>query len=440
VILLKHSPGKPLSAAELRQRREAARARWAVAVGGTAAGAVIGAGIAGGRRAIVATAEALADQITAEDQRLAARTSQRRQNILDEIARRKRPNPETQRERQRRLSRTLQNSRSLEPGPVLPQVIGTHQNARVYDYQIARLTRHLNAEQRHLDRLTAAAGDDLERPDLRRQRARVVGIQRDIAHLEVLKQKAPRTTARAPTERQNRRAEQHLRDLQDEADKMKRLFGLEVDEQRVGAAQTNLENQVQRRPVSVRAHVMRAFRHGETTPQLKERIANERRALDRVRARLTETGRTGEPSLSERADAALRQASRARILSRPAQALRDAFMRGDYGSRILRASGRGAALGAGIGLTAAGLGILAHHVIAATTRGTPGQVEKIAGAAEDLAKARRAPPEDQMSLGLAMTFRRWIDRLLGRNDEPMNLADGIAEAMAPGLTQAYARD
>ena len=274
-------------------------------------------------------------------------------------------------------------------------IIGTEKNKLIYDRELHFARRDLRNEEQHLDRLVraqqeATGGFEDETPDIRRQRVRVASAKRELADLERLKELAPKTMGRAGSTQIRRR-------------------GGKVD---------------------VSATVVEQHRRGDTKKRLKGRITRARAADTAKEARILQ-------NLEARTQIGIRQA-RATVSQQSVNALRDALARGEIRSRILHATGRGAVLGAGIGLTATGLGILAHHVIASLHR-SRSPVHKIAGMAHlELAKAQRDTPESQMSLGLAMTFRRWIDRLLGRSEEPVDIGDGVAEAMAPGLTQAYA--
>lgn len=410
-ILTKHVPGSALSPAEFRQRRDAARARWAGrgAIGGAVAGGLIG----GFHQAVTSAARAeaaahlagirQAHALDAASLEVTAQAARRRAGILAAIQHRRQANPQTRTERAARQSEVMRAPQAFSSRGPVPPVVGTKTNARIYEYLISgRGARGLGAqllrEKRHLARMTAAAGDDTEAPDLRRQRARVAALEHDVAELRALATKAPRTIARAGSERGSESV-----------------------------------------PVSVRATTERKFRRGETNPQVARRISQ-------AKAELT-TRQTKLLAQLERTTAVRHQTARERVLAESAAAIRTAFERGEYQSRILRASGRGAVLGAGIGLTLTGLGILAHHVAAAGGRTAVSDVAKaepqISGSSAvfelaQLRKAKRDGPEDRIGTGLAMTFRRWIDRLLGNTDEPMNLGDGITEAMAPGITEAYA--
>ncbi len=93
----------------------------------------------------------------------------------------------------------------------------------------------------------------------------------------------------------------------------------------------------------------------------------------------------------------------------------------------------GGKLGAAIGLTAAGVSLLAYHAVKAVHR----RLKKSADGLPLLAKA--ATPEDEASISLARAYRRWIDRLLGLDERPINFGDGFAEALAPLISDSFAK-
>lgn len=396
--LAKHSDGKPLSSAELEQRRNAARARWAsVAAGGTV-GALVG-GAVGAARAGILTQNRAALQvrnlalqgtgdILAAEEGVQRRANVRGQQIHDAIAWRKRPAPETAKERNARTLELIQQARRPNPKdlrPARPPVIGTPTNQPaplVYDYELEIHRRKLGAEQRHLDRMLAreAAGEDIPGRELRAQRIRVDRWKRDIEHLEQLKANAPKTIGRA------------------------------------GHTSAKGSN--------VSAAVERKFRRGETTPQVKRRISAAKKALTERSDRMLEPG-----GLLDRRTQKLRTIAREGVLDHTEAAIRQAFREGRYGRQLLHGAGRGAAIGATIGLTAAGLGALAHYIATAQPR----KPKALAKAAPD------ESPEASMATGMAEAYRKWIDRLLGKTDDPLNFGDDIAHALAPGITDAFAQ-
>ncbi len=430
--LAKHTPGTPLSAAETRQRRDAARARWAIRAG--VAGGVIGAQV-GQYRAQSATPRLQEAQRQAADAGVTARSNQRSAGIIEAIRARTR-------------------------------AIGNERNKQVYDFQIAetrrRITRARPADIDELRRrMASAAPTDL--PALQAQMnalvqrpasPEVVGLRRTLAHLERLKANAPVPTARSgttrrPSVRPLRRAEaafqvidrqfataqaDYLREFQG-AKRPERLAQLRRELETANALRTRHLDIVTNLRAAAATPVSAAVERkpkpsGETNPALERRISQVKAALQgRYRTRLA--------PLLERRTAQLRAVTADAVLADVERALR---------GRVLRGAGKGALIGAGLGLTAAGIGILAHHIAHA---GEPKVKTPIAGAALtktafeltgtplELTKASPDSPEGQIGKGLAETFRQWIDRLLGLNQQPINLADGFAQAMGPGIVQAF---
>ena len=368
-LIKQHKTGTPLSAAEHEQRRKAARARWALTIGAGATGALAGAEI-GRIHTARAAPRQMADALAATDAGVTARANQRQATINDAISRRLRGTPSP-------------------AAPDLP-VVGTAKNKRIYDYQIAELRRR-----------------QLRNP------ADAKPLQTQIDRLTRLSGRAPVTTARTGTMRFRNRAEgeAHLKLLDAQIEDMS-LHGLEGDAIRLELMRHEIEQQINTaHPVA--AHVMQAFRGGETTKQINRRLADER---TRVRAR-----RQALLTTLERRTAQVRIAQRALTVNAMEQMLH---------ARMARAGGKGAAIGALIGLTAAGIGLLAHH--AAHTRG------KKPKPAASLSKATEQTPENSIGQGVAESFRDWIDRLLGKTTTPVNLGDSIARAVVPGITQAFA--
>lgn len=392
-----HEPHTPLSEAQHRQRQEAARARWAGharwggVAGATAAGGLAGAAIGASQKAILtqnqaaATARSvginLAERIGRAERDVAARAAIRRAKIDEAVRQRMRVNPETRAERQQRL-RNILEGRTVAPRNTHP-VIGSPENARIYDYELDRLHRRLKPIEAHYQNLVEreAKGEDIPHRELRAQKIRVDQIKRDIANLEELKRLAPQNIARA------------------------------------GSTQQRGEQQV-----DVRGTVERKFRRGETTRQIANRINTAKRQLrERHQALLAQLDRRTPRLQAAARDAEIEAAERD---------VMEAFRRNRYGQQILRGAGKGALVGAGLGLTAAGLALIAHHV--ATTIGKRRRLP------QTLAKATEEHPETSLGKGMAETFRAWIDRLLGRTEGRLNMGDTIAAALAPGLTQAFA--
>ncbi len=387
-MLSKHEPGKPLTLAERRQRRNAALSRWGLLATGAGAGAAIGAGVAGARRAVLSSERAeaqarltgvlTADRITAVLRQVEQSGEQARERFTQAVRFRQRANPETARERNQRFRATMENPMTAPRAP-RGLVIGTAKNARIYDYQIDRQQRLVRVEQAHLERLVRDT--DEYSPSVRRQRAKVLSAQRDLEELKQLRQHAPKMTARS------------------------------------GSTQIRRGQKVEVNPT-----VEAKFRRGETGKKLTTRINAERRALN---AKLK-----GFLDLETRHRAGRRVIAQERVLTESMAAVRQAFEHGDYRWNLLRSSGKGALVGGAIGLTAAGLGLLAGHVLRA------GEGKKRQPPV--LAKASPPSPEDSMGTGMARAYRAWIDRLLGRSDQPMNLGDDVAVALGPGLSESFA--
>lgn len=369
--LSKHQAGVPLSPAEIQQRRAAARARWAL---GGAAGAVAGA-VGGFVHEAWHAPRRMADALHEADQAVLSAAEQRRATITDLITRRLRAAP--------------------DPGVPHVPVVGTprdHPSPLVYDYQVAGLQQRLKR-----------TSDPAETRALRRQ----------ISGLNRLAGKAPKLTAREDTIRFPNRAaaEQHLKllDLQsaaaDEKGDLATYFRIEnIKDEIKEQIETALNES---RPV--RAHEMRAWRGGETNSQVSARIAGVKRELRARQKSLLAT--------LERRTTQLRETTRQLTINR---------MEGVLHRRMAAGAGRGVLIGAGLGLTAAGISLLARHVI--DTR----------AAKRELAKATPENPQTSLGKGMAETYRAWIDRLLGRSDGPMTIGDDVAKALAPGLTEAFA--
>lgn len=395
MLLAKHVAGKSLTPAELRQRKNAARARWAVG-GGTAIGAVIG-----GLRQHMATPRITVDALDAAQAGVIQRAGQRGARIVEAI-------------RLRTGAR-----QPMEAGaPVGPRVVGTAENRHVYDFQIDALNRRIRR---------AAPGD-------------AAGLQEDVAALERLKSRAPRRVGRAGTTRfrTSRQAEEAVRLIDAQILAARRSGALATDLLALQRLRTEASTALDRLMSGgrVRAAVERKFRQGETGSRLEARIRGAKSALRGRERTLLAT--------LERRTAMIHDIARERVIRE---------VRGHLRLRLARGAGTGGLLGASIGLTAVGLGLLARHIIAASERKKSKSVQPVAKAEPDwagatdvksqdsnlqrLEKARRST-EDSMGIGLARAYRRWIDRLLGKNEDPMNLGDGIAEAVSPGLTEAFA--
>lgn len=386
-----------MSPAELRQRRDAARRRWGLAAASTALGAVAGAEIARHGQAInnqnraAAAAEMAgilrAEQLKNADEAVLRRAAERRAAYTAAIKYRLRANAETNAERKARMARIIANP--FDPAaraPSGPPVIGTDKNNLIYDYQIDRTARELKAEARHLARLDADFDADPRK--LREQKRRVNKLTEDLAELKRRKAAAHTLIARAGSTRKGKGG----------------------------------------KDVNVQPHAARQARGGDTLKQKQQRIRQEKGRLNLKQIQLDR--------LHERRTAVVRQAEHDRILAESTAAVREAFERGRFGASLRAAGLRGGLLGGGIGLTAAGLGLLAHHVATSHERARPMQKSWPLQKAE----ADGDPPERQIHRGLAETYRDWIDRLLGRSPAQgaINFGDDIARAIGPGITQAFA--
>jgi hypothetical protein len=366
-----------LTPAELRERQNAARIRWGLPPLAAIVGGI--AGMAVGAEHVARQAPAVtAEALRQADELVTGTHEQRLQGIRRGIRLR---------------------SASVQARPTSPIPVGTPRNALVYDFEIDRL-------QRQLKRVP-----DAEKP----------AITRQIAQLERLKALRPLPIARRATTRTTtRKAQQKLKNTIE----LSELFP-DMDPEGTQAHVAELEQLANKPPADVSAHVAQQYRRGETKKQLQARISTAKKVVERRRTVLEQ--------LLDRRTAVVREAVRQQAIHDVEAALRQ---------RRIHAAGRGALIGAGLGLTAAGVAVIAEHVARAWhqahLRRKARDLGKISGAG-DLAKARQPDPEDQMSLGLAQTFREWIDRLLGKTDAPIaGMGDTIATAMAPGLVDAYA--
>lgn len=354
------TPGTPLSEAERRQRRDAARARWAVLGGGTVGGGGIGAAVSVARRTRAGPREMVA-AIEVANQAVSAGHTARQTSLNDLI-------------RNRLRAIGTPNSKPL----------------RVYDYQVQQLDRRL------------------ARAEFNGNAQQARGLRQQIGRLVQLGAKAPQVRGRASTVRFANRAagEAHLATLDAQIEHAGNL-GQHAEAVRLELLREEAQDAINTAHPVV-AHTMRAFRGGETAKQITRRVSS-------TKAELAARHRTLLTTL-ERRTAQLRATVQAATIN-DTERLLDA--------RMLRAGGRGAAIGAAIGLTAAGLGLIAHHV--AHSEGRRG-----------LRKATEDSPEASIGKGVAETFREWIDRLLGRSMKPLNVGDGMSRALVPGITQAFA--
>jgi hypothetical protein len=397
VDLAKHVAGQPLSAAEHRQRREAARARWALAGAGLAAGAAVGA-VVGNTRAQLRVPQDTRTALDRASARIETGRARIQANIIAAIRARQRPNPTPPAAPAATIA-PAPGAPPVTPSPVRPPVpvIGNVQNRLIYDYQIAELGRLMRRA-----RFKANAATEIPR------------LQAEINTLTRLRGKPPGIVGRSATVRRASR-----RVLGQFEDRIRVLDAQGVAMRRAGATQAQVIEHARLRqeaaaaydaalnPNRVRAAVVEQWRGGETQKARADRIGAQRAQLNALRDHLL-----------------TRLARRTAHLDVTA---RDHVIRAMRG-RVLRASGRGALIGGAIGLTAVGMAMLVRHIAGATSR------KKIA----KMAKAAPDSPEGQIGRGLAETYRQWIDRLLGNNDLPMNLGDGFALAMAPGITEAFA--
>lgn len=394
MALTKRTPGKPLSEAEIEQRREAARARWAkagAAAAGAAAGAAIGMQV-GYHRATIrnendiraatrAAARRAEETIGAADRRIEAGAVRRETAIREAFRWRRRANPETQKERQQRFSRTLEEARnpqSATPKPQRPPVIGTLQNARIYAYQIDQTQRRLTREEKHLARLKAA------------EEAAFNGVP----------------GAKEPNPREVRQIGARIGQLKRDLDELRRLDA-HAHEPKVRQA---YEQTRKGKSIKVATHTARQFRGGETLKQRQRRITDAKRELSERETRLLDQ--------LDRRTARLRQASRQGIGEETEAAVVRAFRQGRYGARVARAAGRLGLIGAGAGAIA---GLAANQLF---------------GKAETLAKAApKEKPEDAMARRLGAVFRSWMDQITGATPQ-LDIEGDLSSAMAP-VSQAF---
>jgi hypothetical protein len=411
--LLKRTAGKPLSAAELRQRRDAARARWAAAGVAGVAGAALGAVAGGAREAVLTGAQAreaaeraglagLRAAYVARQQEL-ARRGHNRQRVEDFFRgqMRQTPQPPARPTLQQAIDSLRNPQRSAAPptrrAVRVPPIIGNVDNQLIYARQISQAQRRLTLASREVERVireNMAAGDDREAaeaaPNTRASRQQVGSIEREIRDLERLQRLGSRAQARAGHTRTTRSGEQQ----------------------------------------EVQAAVERKYRRGESIPERRGRIRAERAdTAAELARRLAE-----HDAKTER----LAAAAERRTIRQTSEAVHQNFLTGAIRSRILHSAGRGALIGGVAGLTSAGLATLAHHVATAGRR-NPANIHKIdvIDFFEPLAKF--ADPIDQTAIRLAQLYRRWIDRLLGRGEQALNLADGFIDALGPAITDAFTR-
>jgi hypothetical protein len=447
LLLAKHTPGQPLSEAEHRQRREAARARWAAA-GKTAAIGAVGGGLIGGFRGAILSggserAASLAASAEGLRQAYVARAAEeaRRRDKRDVVQRfyerQMRQTPEA--EAQTTLAEAIESlrnpyARAQRPArrPVRePPIVGNTTNHLVYTRLVWKAERNLKLARNKIEalvRANMAAGDDREaaeaEPTVRRLRVELASTERELKDLKRLRDRAATIQSRA----------EHTRTPT-------RRRGKEI-----------AEPKTQR----VKANVVRQTRGGE-----KEEIEAGRGRTERADLRAELERRLAQHDIkTERFKAAAER----RTITETAEAVRQNLLSGHYHSQILRRAGRGALIGAVAGLTTAGVALLAHHVATAGRRRATavhnpvGPVHKTGdlphnpgmslfapsfeGPKSDmLAKAEppRDTPEGQMGPDLAGVYRRWIDRLLGHGDDPVNIGDGLVEALGPGITEAFAQ-
>src|SRR5215472_8549454 len=190
LLLVKRTPGKPLTPAEMQQRRNAARARWAAAAGGTALGAVSGAIIGGASEAVLsgARARAAAEEAGLAGLRAAYVARQavqaRRGDKYDQVRRFYEDQLRTTPARDRpTLQQAIESLRNPQGGPVARRVartvpiIGNVQNRLIYARQLWQAQRRLVLARREVEAVVQrnmAAGDDRESaeasPEARRAR------------------------------------------------------------------------------------------------------------------------------------------------------------------------------------------------------------------------------------------------------------------------------
>jgi hypothetical protein len=384
LLLLKRTSGKPLSEAELRQRRNAARARWAAA--GVGGGAVAGGLFEAARAGVwsAAAAERAARETALRGVRAArnartlevARMTDIREAIERDFARQMGQTPgggpprsvqDTAQSLRVRTPETVQNRilaenmtrraaglpimtveeqaarfaelmagvrqpTSLRVSTTERPIVGNIENKLVYARQLWRAGRRLRLAE-HWDasvaREAAAAGEDpafFPSPrEARTRLATLASIRKEIADLKTLQEKAFQPTARAG----GPRAETTRRGRRGEKTPVK--------------------------GTKVRTSVVRQARGGEKIEDLRARVAKER----------ADTRAERELTLERHGRRTARMVARAErhAIDQTTEAVRQAYTTGEIASRILRRAGRGALIGAVAGLTTAGVAALAQSAI-----------------------------------------------------------------------------
>jgi hypothetical protein len=364
---------------------------------GLATGAAVGA-VVGNTRAQLRVPQDTRTALDAASAALEAGRVRREAAIIAAIRARQRPTPIPQAAPAATIP-PAPGAPPVAPTPVRPpvQVIGNVQNRLIYDYQIAELGRRMRRARFRSDTATEIPRLQAEINVLTRLRGRPPGIVGRSA------------TVRQATRRVLGQLEDRLRVLDAQFVRMRQAGATQAQivahaalRQQAAAAYDAALN-----PNPVRAAVVEQWRGGETQSARADRISGQRAQLNALRGHLL--------TRLARRTAHLDVTARNHVIR---------AMRG----RVLRSSARGALIGGAIGLTAVGMAMLVRHIAGATSR------KKIA----KMAKAAPDSPEGQIGRGLAETYRQWIDRLLGNNDLPMNLGDGFVQAMAPGITEAFA--
>lgn len=426
-MLVKHAQGTPLTEAERQQRRDAARARWAAVIGaglGAATGKVVAdktigrrlnariaahrSSISGIRRSQITPAVLRQLHNTARHAAIATAMTRtlRGKNATPQIIRSLRSNLRRQR------AAGLAEAAAMAANPQFDPATGQFENpdAAIAELHEALQPRadeivDLQTKARPSIRTVVAGSTASVRSHTRRGAARTVLVAPDDPRYPVGRQ------ARGSISREERRA--LLAELRQQ-------HAAATDPAQRDDLAAQIEYYGRPKKLRQRGRSAEVPAHDRVTPQHTSRVPGYPGAKTKAELReRIEADITARTTRFSDAEAARRVAAVA--------ATHDVIRSLQRRIKLLHGT-RSGITAAAIGLTAAGFALIAHHV--AETRGKRRRLA--------LAKATDEHPESSLGKGMAETFRQWIDRLLGRNAEPMNLGDTVAAALAPGLTQAFA--